>query len=296
MPRLLSVCWLLITAVGARAQNGQTARDWASLVGQRYEIVRDVVYRKIGGFEAKVDVYTRYDRKPGPTMVYIHGGGWTTGSKEQYSLWFLPYLQLGMRVVSVQYRLAKVAPAPAAVEDCRCALRWVFQNAEKYGFDRSKVALTGGSAGGHLVLMTGLLKSSDGFDGECSGAAPGRVAAIINYYGPTDLANGLEQKSPTVLDWLAGTRNPKELAARLSPVKYVRADSPPILTIHGDADEIVPYQDAIKLRDGLAKAGVANELVTIPGGRHGRFRWTDADTLRVQRTIEGFLRRYGLTE
>jgi acetyl esterase/lipase len=282
--------------VAAQAQDAQTARDWASLVGQRYEIVRDVVYKNIGGFQAKVDVYTRYDRKPGPTLVYIHGGGWANGSKEQYSLWFLPYLQLGMRVVSVQYRLAGVAPAPAAVKDCRCALYWTFQNAGKYGFDPNKVTLTGGSAGGHLVLMTGLLNPSDGFDNECSGTAPGQVKAIVNYYGPTDLVNGLARQAPDLLGWLKGAADAKDLATRLSPLHYVSKDSPPILTIHGDADEMVPYQDAVKLRDALSKAGVANEMVTIAGGRHGRFRWTDADTIRVQRTIESFLRRYGLTE
>lgn len=296
MLRRISLCSLTMAAMTTQAQDAQTARDWASLVGQRYEIVRDIVYKDIGGFQAKVDVYTRYDRKPGPTMVYIHGGGWTGGSKEQYSLWFLPYLQLGMRVVSVQYRLAKVAPAPAAVKDCRCALYWVFQNAGKYGFDPGRIALTGGSAGGHLVLMTGLLKPSDGLDDECSGAVPGRIAAIVNYYGPTDLVNGLKQNNPSVLDWLRGTRDPQELAMRLSPLHYVRADSPPILTIHGDADEIVPYQDALKLRDALSKAGVPNELITIPGGKHGRFRWTDADTIRVQRSIERFLRKEDLVE
>lgn len=292
----LSLFSMLLAAGAARADDAQSARDWASLVGQRYEIVRDVVYKNIGGFQAKVDVYTRYDRKPGPTMVYIHGGGWANGSKEQYSLWFLPYLQLGMRLVSVQYRLAGVAPAPAGVKDCRCALYWVFQNAAKYGFDPNKIALTGGSAGGHLVLMTGLLKPSDGLDDECTGAPPGRVAAIVNYYGPTDLMTALDQKNPSVLGWFKGVANPGALASRLSPLTYVRKDSPPILTIHGDADEMVPYQDAVKLQDALSKAGVTHELVTIPGGKHGRFRWTDADTIRVQRTIQRFLNKYGLTE
>src|SRR4051812_43157951 len=104
MQRLSRWCGVFFFASAGFAE--QTARDWASLVGQRYEAVRDVVYKTSGAFQAKVDVYTRYDRKPGPTMVYIHGGGWSNGSKEQYVLWFLPYLQLGMRVVSVQYRLA----------------------------------------------------------------------------------------------------------------------------------------------------------------------------------------------
>ena len=293
--RRINTCIAVLLAASIGAAQEQSARDWASLVGQRYEAVRDIVYKKSGGFEAKLDVYTRYDRKPGPTIVYIHGGGWANGSKEQYVLWFLPYLQLGMRVVSVQYRLAHVAPAPAAVKDCRCALYWVFQNAGKYGFDHTKIVLTGGSAGGHLVLMTGMLRPSDGFDNECSGPPPGQAAAIINYYGPTDLVHGLDVKTPFLETWLKGNANPRLLAERLSPLHYVRPGLPPVLTIHGDADEMVDYQDAVKLRNALLAAHVQNELVTIPDGHHGRFRWTDADTIRVQRAIENFLRRLGLT-
>ena len=82
-----------------------SARDWASLVGQRFRAERDVVYHTApGGIDLKLDLYIPYDKKPGPTIVYIHGGGWQTGSKEQYVLWYLPYLQLGYRIAAVQYR------------------------------------------------------------------------------------------------------------------------------------------------------------------------------------------------
>jgi acetyl esterase/lipase len=295
MQRMFRFVLILLLAKAALAQE-QSARDWASLVGQRYEVLRDIVYKTNGSLQEKVDVYTRYDRKPGPTIVYIHGGGWSSGSKEQYVLWFLPYLQLGMRLVSVQYRLTGAAPAPAAVKDCRCALYWVFQNAEKYGFDRTKIALTGGSSGGHLVLMSGMLRPSDGLDDECSGPPPGQAAAIVDYYGPTDLVHGLDVKTPFLENWLKGNSDPRALAKRLSPLTYVRRDLPPILMIHGDADEMVSYQDSVKLHDALSAVHVPNELITIPGGHHGRFRWTDADTIRVQQAIEGFLRRYGLME
>ncbi len=204
------------------AQDSQTARDWASLVGQRFRAEQDVVYRSVNGFNAKVDLYIPYELKPGPTIVYIHGGGWSNGSKEQYALWFLPYLQLGMRVVAVQYRLSAVAPAPAGVEDCRCALRWIFHNASKYGIDPKRVVLTGGSAGGHLVLLTGLLRPSDGFDGGCPDLPePPQVAAIINYYGPTDLVSAYERNDSNLMNWLRGVSDAKELSRRLSPLTYV---------------------------------------------------------------------------
>jgi acetyl esterase/lipase len=287
-------CLILLTTLCAAAGQSTSARDWASIVGQRYEAVRDVVYKQAGPLQLKLDIYTRYDRRPGPTMIYVHGGGWANGTKEQYVLWFLPYLQLGMRVVSVQYRLSGVAPAPAAIQDVRCALYWVFQNAEKYGFDKAKIAITGGSAGGHLILMAGFLRPSDGFDNECSGPAPGPLKGIVDYYGPTDLVTGFDS-TPGAIKWM-GSGASKELAKRLSPLTYVRRGLPPVLIIHGDADEMVAFQDSVALRDALTKAGIPNELVTVPGGKHGRFRWTDDDTIRVQRKIESFLSSRGLTE
>jgi len=274
------------------AAQDEPARDWASLVGQRFRAERDVVYKKIGNFEARVDLYIPYDNQPGPTALYIHGGGWANGSKEQYVLWFLPYLQLGMRVVSVQYRLSGVAPAPAAVEDCRCALKWVGRTAAKYGLDPQRILVTGGSAGGHLALLTGMIDASAGFDRDCPDGEAPKPKAILNYYGVTDVLGALERKSDSALRWLKGIENPRDLARRLSPLTYVRAGLPPILTIHGDADESVPYSDAVRLHQALDKAQAPNQLLTIPGGRHGRFRWSDPDTIKAQRTIQTFLRKY----
>jgi len=199
-----------------------------------------------------------------------------------------------MRVVDVEYRRTGDAPAPAAVQDCRCALYWVFQNAAKYGFDKDHIAITGGSAGGHLILLTAMLQPSDGFDSECSGPAPGSVKAIIDYYGATDLVTGFKTV-PGVEKWLGPEASP-DFMKRLSPLSYVRKGLPPVLMIHGDADEMVPYQDSVKLGKALTAASVPNELITIPGGKHGRFNWSDADTIRVQRKIETFLRAQGLTQ
>lgn len=283
--------FLLAAAFAApAADDSGTARDWASLIGTRFKVERDVVYKHAGELPLKVDVYFRYDRRPGPTVLYIHGGGWATGSKEQYVLWFLPYIELGMRVVSVEYRLSGVAPAPAAAEDCRCAFGWVGTNAEKYGIDPKRIVVTGGSAGGHLALLTGMADSSAGLG--CPGLEPPRAAAIINYYGATDLTDSIESKRPSALKWLRDAPDMLKLARRLSPITYVRPGVPPVLTIHGDADQMIPYSHAVKLHKALAEAGVPNRLVTIPGGKHGRFEWSDADTIRVQRAIESFLNEH----
>jgi acetyl esterase/lipase len=267
-----------------------SSQDWASLVGQRFRAVRDVTYRTVDGRKLGVDLYVPYGRTPGPAVLYIHGGGWANGSKEQYVLWYLPYLELGLRVVAVQYRLSDVAAAPAAAEDCACALQWLYAHAAEYGIDPGRIVVSGGSAGGHLALLTAF----GGSGVECPSGAPARQrpAAVINYYGPTELVSIYRENKASLRRWIRDTDKPEELARRLSPLTWVRAGLPPVLTLHGDADQTVPYDQATRLHAALDRAKVPNRLITVPGGNHGRHTWTDGDTVRVQRAIEDFLQQH----
>ena len=188
----------------------------------------------------------------------------------------LPYLALGFHVVNVEYRLARVSPPPAAVEDCRVALRWVYENAKQYGFDTTKIVVTGGSAGGHLALMTGMLDAAAGFDAskEWDDAMPTmNVAAIINWFGITDVGELLDgpNRKAYAVNWLGSLPGREKVAPRVSPMTYVRPGLPPVLTIHGDNDQLVPYTQAVRLHRALTEARVPNRLITIPGGRHGGF-------------------------
>ena len=210
---------------------------------------------------------------------------------------------MGWAVVNVEYRMADVAQAPAAVEDCRCALRWVYRNAEQYNFDLDKLVVTGNSAGGHLSLTTGILPESAGLDRPCPGnrrrtwstgttsTEELKVAAIINWYGITDVVDLIHRtpgSSGSFTEaWLGSTNDREEIAKRVSPLTYVRQGLPPILTIHGDADPIVPYDHGVRLHEALDEAGVPNELVTVPGGGHGGF--TDAENVRIYTAIRDFL-------
>ena len=280
---------ILAAAASLLAPPPETARDWASLVGQRFRTERDVEYKP----GLKLDLYIPYNAAPGPTILYIHGGGWQTGTKEQYVLWYLPYLQLGFRVAAVQYRLSGAAPAPAAIEDCRCALRWVAQHGPRFGIDPQRIVISGGSAGGHLALLTAMLDTS--FDRDCPiGGDPPRARAVINYYGATDMEELLAEGRHNLRRWFRGPGDNQELARRLSPLRYVRPGVPPVLSLHGDADNSIPYSHSVRLHQALSDVRVPNELITISGGAHGRHTWTDADTIRAQRAIEAFLRRHTL--
>ena len=266
-------------------------------ISTEYAFQPNVIYLTVNGFDAKLDLYyQRNSKMRAPTVVYFHGGGWSGGSKESYQLEVLPFLAMGFSVVNVEYRTTSVALAPAAVEDCRCALKWVVQNARKYNFDINKLVVTGRSAGGHLALMTGMQPSSAGFDKNCPGGEEPKVAAIINRYGivdVNDLIGGANLQTYAV-NWIGSQSNGNDIAKRVSPLTYVRRGLPPILTIHGDKDKTVPHSHALRLHKALDAAGVSNQLVTINGGGHGGF--TPADNLKVYASVEMFLRLHKLLE
>lgn len=294
---IASVVGLLsLVASPASAQPRDRVLDAAALAAD-FVAVPDIVYMRASGYESKLDVHRpRATTTPRPTVIVIHGGGWVGGSKEGSMLAVLPYLAMGFAAVNVEYRMAAEAPAPASIEDCRCALKWVVANAKQYGFDTSKIVVTGTSAGGHLALTTGMLTQAAGFDDRCptpagSGVADDdpKVAAIVNWFGITDVwdvVQGANVRGYGVR-WFAGVENKAEVARRASPMTYVRPGLPPIITIHGDADPTVPYAQAVTLRDALAKAGVTTELVTIPGGGHGNFVAPQRD--RAWTAIRAFL-------
>ena len=297
-----------LAAVGIVVEPSQTQQQlpadlgWAAeLAGfnSTYRLTPDITYLTASNTALKLDVYEPLDTaRPTPVLVYTHGGGWSAGSKEGSSLAFLPYLQMRWSVVNVEYRFASIAPAPAAVEDTLCALRWVYRNAKQYNFDTTRIVTSGESSGGHLALMNGMAPASAGLDRQCPGSEEARVAAIVNWYGPSDVVDLLAGPNmrPWAVGWLGSALNRDEIAKRVSPIAYVRPGLPPILTIHGDADPVVPYQQSVRLHQALTKAGVPNQLLTIPGGRHDAPKGFAPSELRTAfGTIVQFLASHGVS-
>lgn len=276
MKRLLLLLPLLLVSSGL----GQHKTTPSLLeIGDRYWMQPDVVYGSANNTPLKLDIwYPRDNSNPTPTVVYIHGGGWIFGSKEGAVYQLLPYLERGWRVVNVEYRMAGNSLAPGSVEDTRCALRWIYRNAAQWKFDTSKIILTGHSAGGHLSLITGMLPDGTALDNRCYadakyGDVPMKVAAIVNWYGISDvndLIKGPNVKNYAVM-WMGSLPNADEVARSVSPLTYVRTGLPPIITIHGDKDDVVPYSHATRLHDALKKDKNVERLITIAGGGHGMF-------------------------
>jgi len=281
--RLTAICLLALSA-SLFAQTPQKYPELPAGVKMDANIAYDA------HMETVLDVFqpaaSATAKRPG--VIVIHGGGWVGGTKEgQWDNFVRRYLEKGFVVANVEYRLAKAATAPAAVEDSLKAANWFLNNAAKYNVDRKRVLVTGGSAGGHLALMVGMTPKSAKL------GKPAKVAAVVNFYGITDVGDQLAGTNMRqyAVTWLPDSPGRIDLAHRVSPMTYVRRGLPPILTLHGDSDQTVPYVHGVNLTKALNDAGVRTEMISVPQGRHG-FPKEKMDEL--YKDIFAFLERVGI--
>ncbi|HOX36931.1 MAG TPA: alpha/beta hydrolase [Candidatus Brocadiia bacterium] len=246
-------------------------------------IERNVVYGRTCGVGLLMDVAFP-DKGKGlfPAVVCVHGGGWCGGEKEAH-LWTVElFAERGFVAATIDYRLSPWFKLPAHVEDCKCAVRFLRANAGKFGIRPDRIGATGDSAGGHLVLMLGLLDPADGMEGAGGWQdQPSKVQAVVNVYGPTDLAtmpmwpglfaaNPAERLPADMPEMIMGVSDRNDpLVRKVSPITYIDSGDPPILSLQGSADPYVPLQQAEVLHDALAKAGVVNRLQVYEGAGHG---------------------------
>ena len=229
----------------------------------------DVVYTSGANFTEKLDLYIpNKTSKLVPAIINIHGGGWVSGNKDQQG-GFSEFFKNGFLVCNIEYRMTKEAKAPAAVEDARCALAYLIRNAKKLNIDVNRIVVMGGSAGGHLALMTGLLENDHRFDGNCSDVKNMKVAAIIDKWGITDVwAWAYCCKSHSAQNWLGDKKADEAFAKTVSPMTYLKKTSPPIFICHGDADSTVPIEESYVLHDKLKEIGIKTELMVVPHAGH----------------------------
>lgn len=247
------------------------------------KVRRDVPYVSDGHERQKLDLYLM--PKPetaGPLVVWVHGGGWRAGSKDNCPATFL--LQHGYQVASVNYRLSHHATFPAQIHDCKAAIRWLKAHADELNVDPNRIGVWGASAGGHLVALLGTSGDVNALEGELGENGNSRVQAVVDYYGPTDLLKMNEHAgvlgtmdhdaadSPESKLLGGPLQQQVNLAKQASPLEYVTADDPPFLMIHGDEDPLVSVKQSQQLHAVLKAAKVQSELVVILGGKHGPFR------------------------
>ena len=240
------------------------------------EMRTDVEFARRGAVSLTLDAYIPDGPGPFPAVIIVHGGGFIRGDKQTYVKPLFPVLtEVGFAWFTINYRLAPHAKFPDPVRDVEDAVRWVMRHAREYKVDPKRVALTGESAGGHLVSYVAV-----------TSATKLGLRAVVPIYAPHDLlgrARDQGKPSENIQAFVGvGPDLTPEATAKLekaSPYYHAQKNMPPILLIHGTKDAQVPYEQSVRMRAKLEQLGVPCELITVDGGAHGMGSW---DKLPVQ--------------
>lgn len=283
---------LLGTCQTSRAQNAYTANP-------------GLVYATVDGKDLVLDLYVPTAASPTfpPVVLWIHGGAWSHGTRQDNITNALNVLAgKGIALATLEYRLSNAAKWPAQLHDCKGAVRWLRANAAKYALDPARVGAWGESAGAHLAAMLGTAHrvgpfKAEGKDMDLEGNVGGNllqlssVQAVCDYYGPTDFlrsnsggAFNYDVKAatfpPAVLIGGIVPDHP-ELCASASPLTFVGKEDPPFLILHGSSDAEVQPMQSRWLDSALTKAGVSSTLQVFQGAGHGGAVFWSAATAKT---------------
>ncbi len=288
------------TAIFAEEKSERKPMPPPARVSDSIELKADLPYAGNDNPWQMVDLFLpkhRATEKPLPVVVYIHGGGWSGGTRRGGGMAAGFAASGNYAGVSVGYRLSSEAKWPAQIYDCKAAIRWIRGHAKEYNLDPEHIGVTGTSAGGHLVSLLGLtegVKELEGDLGEFTSLSS-KVTCVVNVCGPQDMASPLMQgdaalkDDPAVAGLLGGTLAEKAAEAKqCSPLTYVHAGAPPFMTLHGTKDLRVNFNNATRLQAALTKVGSPTILIPITDGGHG-FNSPEANK-RVQQFFDLHLR------
>jgi acetyl esterase/lipase len=244
------------------------------------QVLRDLEFGRADGKPMRLDLYLPAAHQPAPLIIWIYGGAWRAGSKDNRG----PALAMGLvgqgyAVAQINYRLSQEAKFPAQIHDCKAAVRWLRANAKKHNLDPERFAAWGSSAGGHLAALLGTSGAVAELEGTVNDLKESsRVQAVVDWFGPTDLLQ--MQKAGSDMDH-DGPNSPesqliggpiqenKAKAAKANPITYVSNDDPPFLIMHGDKDRTVPFNQSELLYEALKKIGVDVTFLPVKGAGHG---------------------------
>jgi acetyl esterase/lipase len=284
-------CWAAAVLVAAWA-------TWVSLdvYAQAARTHTDVVYATIDGKDLALDLYLPAGVSAPPLVVWVHGGAWRSGTKAKPPMLFV---EGGAAMASLDFRQSGEARFPANVHDIKAAIRFLRARAPQYGYRTDRIAIAGSSSGGHLAVLVGVSNGQKELEGTVGTHLnqSSAVAAIIDYYGASNLTTILAQSTPhglsvrrPALELLLGGLPDAEprLAQLASPVTLVDRGDPPLLIFHGDQDPQMPINQSHELQGAYGKMGLDVHFDVVHGAAHGGDAFFTPD--RVARAM-AFLRR-----
>ena len=260
---------------------------------RRYgEILTDVAYCTADNSAQKMDVYFPDSGGPWPALVYVHGGSWMRGDKTEALMFASGLTAQGYLVVSINYSLYPPARFPAMIQDVKCAVRSLRAHAGEYNLDPNRIGAMGVSAGGHLVSLLGTSDQSDGWDAGEYLDQSSRVKAVIAMAAVTDLTKNFPNAD---IEAMRHVGFGEDNILQASPITHVTADDPPFLLIHGDRDELVPYEQSQLMYDRLVQMNVPAQLVIVKNATHS-FTAPEGTTtpslVEINQIILDFLAKY----
>ncbi|MCU0511660.1 MAG: alpha/beta hydrolase [Anaerolineae bacterium] len=273
--RLLKPGWLLLLALLLASLPAQAGAPQPT-------VTLNIAYVPGGTLRQRLDVYRPPNlTAPAPTLILIHGGGYLFGDKLWVRQNALYFASAGYAVVAPGYRLAPAHTYPAQIEDVFCALAWTFTHAAEYGLDQQRIAVVGESAGANAAALLAMVDDPARYLTGCPWALPeaARVRGAVLFYPPLDLSTCACERAkqmaalylgvdPDALDQEAAVR---QAMASASPLAWLDGSEPPVLLVHGTADELIPISEAELLVERLAALAVPVELVPVAGAGHGFF-------------------------
>ncbi len=245
----------------------------------------DIVYVKRGKRQLKLDLFLpKPSKKVAPIVVLIHGGGWRQGSRtgeHSKAIWLA---NRGYVAASVEYRLAGEAKFPAAIHDCKDAVRWLRAHAKKFNASPDRIAVCGGSAGAHLASLMATAGPRAKLEGANGARGSSEVQAAIVIAGPTETDGeraGEQSRKPdsNYRLFLGGTIDEvRPIYTRASPAHWVSKETPPMLIIGEHS-----MDSAQAILSKLNKLKIPNETLVLKGGIHGEWNWTPWFSITMNR-------------
>jgi acetyl esterase/lipase len=268
-----------------------------STASEAVRVVKDVQYASVDQHALRLDLHLPSGKTRAPLIVWIHGGAWRSGSKND-----LPIRKLvaeGYPIASVDYRLSTEARFPAQIHDIKAAIRFLRAHANEWQLSAKKIVIAGDSAGAHLAALVGVSNENRELEGVIGDnvRASSSVQGIISFYGAANLQTILKQSTPhglsvrvPALDLLLGEQPEQvpDLAKLASPVFHVDKHDPPLLLLHGDQDPQMPINQSHELCGAYQRVGAPVEFVVVHGAAHGGAMFYDDERLEI---VKRFLRR-----
>jgi acetyl esterase/lipase len=239
-------------------------------------VVPDIVFARYGKRALRLDLYLPIGSKEAvPGVIVIRGGGWLVNDRKGFAHVASALAERGEAAAAIEYRTAKEAPFPGAIQDVKAAVRWMRANAGLYRISPNAIGTMGGSSGAYMALLAGIDEDRELEGSGGNNNASSRVQAVVAMAAPTDVRRLGPGGQGFVAEFLRASLAQKPgLWARASPVTHIKTGGPPILLLHGAEDESVLPEQSSRFAELYREAGGQSDLVLIPKAPHPFWNYT----------------------